>query len=107
MEEVIARGGMVKEEVRLAPLIVVPRRLPRLLPIASALHLPVLDLWTVFMRKAGWDPDDDGWEESIGSRKAPKSKCKSNGTWTMLELTSYSLPALAKAYRVVKAAAGR
>lgn len=40
--------------------------------VGQELHLPVLDLWTIFMLKAGWT--EGSTEPLIGSKIAPKSK---------------------------------
>lgn len=43
--------------------------------VAAELNLPVLDLWTVFMRKAGWMPDDAvQGKPLVGSKDAPRSE---------------------------------
>jgi isoamyl acetate esterase len=41
--------------------------------VAYDLGLPCLDLWSIFMRKAGWK-SGEGESHLIGSRKAPKSQ---------------------------------
>ena len=42
------------------------------LDLGQELKLPVLDLWTIFMRKAGWEEGSTG--SLAGSREAPKNK---------------------------------
>ncbi|KAK5050540.1 hypothetical protein LTR84_003821 [Exophiala bonariae] len=43
--------------------------------VAAELNVPVLDLWTVFMTKAGWTPDDAAQGRPlVGSRDAPRSE---------------------------------
>ncbi len=42
------------------------------LELGEELHLPVLDLWTIFMRKAGWQEGSTG--ALIGSKDAPRSQ---------------------------------
>ena len=40
--------------------------------VGRELGLPVLDLWTIFMLKAGWNPDQDD-APLAGSKDAPKN----------------------------------
>lgn len=60
--------------------------------VASDLDLPCLDLWTVFMEKAGWKPGDDDMH-LIGSRNAPRSE-------VMAELLSDGLHFTNKGYEI-------
>ena len=40
---------------------------------AASLSIPVVDLWTIFMHKAGWDPKDED-APLVGSKGAPRSE---------------------------------
>ncbi|KAI1608800.1 SGNH hydrolase-type esterase domain-containing protein [Exophiala viscosa] len=60
--------------------------------VAQTLNLPVIDLWTIFMSKAGWTPNSN--HPLIGSRDAPRSK-------VLGELLSDGLHFTAAAYRIV------
>ena len=60
--------------------------------VAQTLNLPVIDLWTIFMIKAGWTPNPS--DPLIGSRDAPRSK-------VLDELLSDGLHFTPAAYRIV------
>lgn len=61
--------------------------------VAAELDLPALDLWTIFMRKAGWDPEKDDMD-LIGSRAAPPSQ-------VLRDLLSDGLHFTEKAYGIM------
>jgi isoamyl acetate esterase len=60
--------------------------------VAYDLGLPCLDLWSIFMKKAGWKAGE-GLSHMIGSRKAPKSQ-------VLAELLSDGLHLTEKGYHV-------
>ncbi|KAK5219055.1 hypothetical protein LTR99_006563 [Exophiala xenobiotica] len=65
--------------------------------LGADLNLPTLDLWTIFMTKAGWregDGSDDGSTPLIGSKAAPRSD-------VLDELLSDGLHFTPKAYQIV------
>ncbi|KIV83602.1 hypothetical protein PV11_05615 [Exophiala sideris] len=60
--------------------------------VAQTLNVPVVDLWTVFMIKAGWTPDSN--DPLIGSRDAPRNQ-------VLGDLLSDGLHFTASAYQIV------
>ncbi|KIW59234.1 hypothetical protein PV05_03697 [Exophiala xenobiotica] len=62
--------------------------------LGADLNLPTLDLWTIFMTKAGWREDSPKGTPLIGSKAAPRSN-------VLDELLSDGLHFTPKAYQLV------
>lgn len=59
--------------------------------VGAELNLPTLDLWTIFMKRAGWKEGD---ADLIGSKNLPKNEELGSLLWDGLHFTE-------KAYRIV------